>query len=49
MSVQDIQSWNGSERDEGCIPRVSRGQSRDGGRLAASFGPCASVSMKGTM
>jgi len=49
MSVQDTQSWNGSEKDEGCIPRVSRGQSRDDGRLAASFEPCASVSTEGTM
>jgi len=38
MSVQDTQSWNGSVRDGGCIPRVSRSQSRDGGRPAASFG-----------
>jgi len=49
MSVQDTQSWNRSERDEGCIPRVSRGHSRDGGHLAASFGPYAFVSMEETM
>jgi len=36
-------------RDGGCIPRVSRGQSWDGERLAASFGPWASASTAGTM
>ena len=30
-------------RDGGCIPRVFRGQSRGGGRPAASFGPWATV------
>jgi len=28
MSTQDTQSWNGGVRDEGCIPRASRGQFR---------------------
>jgi len=49
MRVQDTQSWNGGVRDGGCIPRVSRGQRRDSGRPAASFGPWASASMEGTM
>jgi len=38
MSVQNTHSWNRSVRDGGYIPRVSRGQSRDGGHLQVRRG-----------